>query len=341
MVGHLPLRDRGSGDGGGRGVEGRKSEPRPQGPHRRDLPRIMQFCVNFDAVYLAERHITSGVVATVFALLVIPSSLLAWVWLGQRPTARFAWSSLVAVAGIMLLFVHELHDHAASARQVVSGIAHYLHRNARRLDRQRDAGAARNPALSLCSHCSPGRWPPVRVIDGIIALLMTGPPVLRSESGLLGGSALSGACRVGPDLQSLLSRDPQDRPSEDRLFERRRPDHRHGLFDLARRLSLDSARDRRRRPCARRHGGGAQRQADRDCRLQTRPEALGGHMPSSVIRRFVYCPDNSRAMGRVHDWPPICLFGRASRSGRHLPLRLFQGHLFQHAAFAIAIRIAK
>ena len=35
-----------------------------------------QFCINFDAVYLAEQHITSGVVATVFALLVIPSSLL-------------------------------------------------------------------------------------------------------------------------------------------------------------------------------------------------------------------------------------------------------------------------
>src|SRR3954469_6449551 len=31
-----------------------------------------QFCINFDAVYLAERHITSGVVATVFALLLIP-----------------------------------------------------------------------------------------------------------------------------------------------------------------------------------------------------------------------------------------------------------------------------
>ena len=49
-----------------------------------------QFCINFDAVYLAEAHITSGVVATVFALLLIPSSLLAWVFLGQRPSARFA-----------------------------------------------------------------------------------------------------------------------------------------------------------------------------------------------------------------------------------------------------------
>jgi drug/metabolite transporter (DMT)-like permease len=83
---------------------------------------LTQFCINFNAVYLAERHITSGVVATVFALLLIPSSLLGWAFLGQRPTQRFAWSSLVAVAGIALLFVHELRAHAASTRQIVSGI---------------------------------------------------------------------------------------------------------------------------------------------------------------------------------------------------------------------------
>jgi drug/metabolite transporter (DMT)-like permease len=81
-----------------------------------------QFCINFNAVYLAERHITSGVVATVFALLLIPSSLLGWAFLGQRPTARFAWSSLIAVAGIALLFVHELHGHAVTAGQTFAGI---------------------------------------------------------------------------------------------------------------------------------------------------------------------------------------------------------------------------
>src|SRR6476659_7123597 len=82
-----------------------------------------QFCVNFNAVYLAERHITSGVVATVFALLLIPSSLLGWAFLGQRPNRRFVWSSLVAVAGIGLLFAHELREHPASAPQIGSGIA--------------------------------------------------------------------------------------------------------------------------------------------------------------------------------------------------------------------------
>ena len=81
-----------------------------------------QFCVNFNAVYLAERHITSGVVATVFALLLIPSSLLGWAFLGHKPTSRFFWGSLIAVAGIGLLFAHELGAHAASARQVIAGI---------------------------------------------------------------------------------------------------------------------------------------------------------------------------------------------------------------------------
>jgi drug/metabolite transporter (DMT)-like permease len=81
-----------------------------------------QFCINFNAVYLAERHITSGVVATVFALLLIPSSLMGWAFLGQRPTQRFALSSLVAVGGIALLFVHELRAHTASTLQIVSGI---------------------------------------------------------------------------------------------------------------------------------------------------------------------------------------------------------------------------
>ncbi|HUE79797.1 MAG TPA: EamA family transporter [Sphingomicrobium sp.] len=81
-----------------------------------------QFCVNFNVVYFAERHITSGVVATVFALLMIPSTLLGWAFLGQRPTRRFVASSLVAIAGIGLLFVHELREHSARTDQIVWGI---------------------------------------------------------------------------------------------------------------------------------------------------------------------------------------------------------------------------
>jgi len=81
-----------------------------------------QFCVNFNVVYFAERHVTSGIVATVFALLMIPSTLLGWAFLGQRPTRRFVASSLVAIAGIGMLFAHELREHLARSDQIVAGI---------------------------------------------------------------------------------------------------------------------------------------------------------------------------------------------------------------------------
>lgn len=134
-----------------------------------------QFCVNFNAVYLAERHITSGVVATVFALLLIPSSLLGWAFLGQRPTRRFVWSSLVAVAGIVLLFVHEVHEHPANGGQIVAGIlltlggmigasiANVL---------QARPEIRRYPLFALLA------WSMASgaIIDAILAFAMTGPP---------------------------------------------------------------------------------------------------------------------------------------------------------------------
>jgi drug/metabolite transporter (DMT)-like permease len=83
---------------------------------------ISQFCGNFNSVYMAEHHITSGLVATVFALLLIPNSLLAWAFLGQRPSRRFFAAAAVATVGIGLLFVHELRAAPAAAGAIVVGI---------------------------------------------------------------------------------------------------------------------------------------------------------------------------------------------------------------------------
>jgi drug/metabolite transporter (DMT)-like permease len=82
-----------------------------------------QFSVNFNAVYLAERFITSGVVATMFALLLIPSSLLAWFMLKQTPARQFLIGSIVAVPGIVLLLAHELGQSRASLDSVLAGAA--------------------------------------------------------------------------------------------------------------------------------------------------------------------------------------------------------------------------
>ena len=136
---------------------------------------LTQFCVNFNAVYLAERHITSGVVATVFALLLIPATMLGWLMLGHKPSRRFAGSSLVAVSGIALLFLHELNEHPANGRQIAAGIALTL------------AGML-GAAIANVTQARPEirRYPLFALlawsmgvgalIDAIIALAMTGPP---------------------------------------------------------------------------------------------------------------------------------------------------------------------
>ena len=68
---------------------------------------LTQFCGNFNFVYRAEQHLTSGVVAVMFGMLMVPNALLgAWL-LGQRVTPRFLLGSAVAIAGIALLLLHE------------------------------------------------------------------------------------------------------------------------------------------------------------------------------------------------------------------------------------------
>jgi drug/metabolite transporter (DMT)-like permease len=139
-----------------------------------------QFCLNFNAVYLAERHITSGLVATVFALLLIPASLMGWVLLHHRPSRRFAWGSLVAVVGIVMLFVHEIREHPADTRQIAAGIG---------LTLVGMFGAAianvvqarpefrKFPLFGLLA------WSMAAgaLIDGVIAFTMTGPPMFDSR----------------------------------------------------------------------------------------------------------------------------------------------------------------
>ena len=141
---------------------------------------VAQFCVNFVGVYLAEQFITSGLVATVFALLLIPNSLLAWAMLGRRPGGRFVVSALIAVAGIGLLFLHELHDNPSIQNQIGMGVL---------LTGAALLGASISSVYQALGRVR--RYPmPVllawsmaigAVVDAAIALAMSGPPVFDSR----------------------------------------------------------------------------------------------------------------------------------------------------------------
>ena len=143
---------------------------------------ISQFCINFNGVYLAERHITSGLVATFFALLVIPNTLLGWAFLGQRPNKRFVWSSAVAIAGISMLFIHELREHSARAGAILTGIGltfvAMLGASTANVFQAREK-VRRFPLLTLLA------WSMAigALIDCAIALIVAGPPVIEMRLG--------------------------------------------------------------------------------------------------------------------------------------------------------------
>lgn len=69
-----------------------------------------QFFLNYNLVYEAEIHLTSGVVAVLYGLLMLPNAVLARIFLGQPVTARFLVGSLIGIAGIALLVVHEARE---------------------------------------------------------------------------------------------------------------------------------------------------------------------------------------------------------------------------------------
>jgi drug/metabolite transporter (DMT)-like permease len=143
---------------------------------------FFQFVVNFNAVYMAEKHITSGLVATVFALLLIPNSLLGWALLGHKITRRFLLSSAVAVFGIGLLFLHELQEHPAHSSEILLGIGltlcGMLGASVANVVQAREE-VRRYPLFTLLT------WAMAlgALMDGVIAIIFTGPPVIETRVG--------------------------------------------------------------------------------------------------------------------------------------------------------------
>jgi drug/metabolite transporter (DMT)-like permease len=83
---------------------------------------LPQFFLNYNLVYAAELYITSGLVAVVFALLVVPNSLFGWLFLKQKVAFGFLLGSAVALAGVALLFLQEFRSSAAPSAHVLAGI---------------------------------------------------------------------------------------------------------------------------------------------------------------------------------------------------------------------------
>ena len=68
---------------------------------------LFQFTANFNFVYRAEHFITSGLVALIFALMLLPNAVLGRIFLKQKLGAQLLAGSAISIGGIALLFVHE------------------------------------------------------------------------------------------------------------------------------------------------------------------------------------------------------------------------------------------
>jgi len=139
-----------------------------------------QFCLNYDFVYRAEEHLTSGLVAVIFALLLVPNALLGRVFLGQRLGARLLAGSAVAMAGVALLMVHELRVDPHGAGEAWLGIGLSL-----------AAIAAASVANILQATDTARAYPMIPMLavamligaalDAGVAFALSGPPVIESR----------------------------------------------------------------------------------------------------------------------------------------------------------------
>ncbi|WP_448662283.1 DMT family transporter [Sphingomonas sp. CJ20] len=160
-----------------------------------------QFVLNFNFVYRAEGHITSGVVAIVYALLLVPNALLARVFLGQRMGGQLLLGSAVAMAGVALLFVHEARLSPVGPHEAMIGIGLAL------------AGVLSASVANVMQATRVARAYPMSTvlgwamlggaaIDAGFAFVTVGPPSFEARWGYVAGIAYLGV--VGSALSFPL-----------------------------------------------------------------------------------------------------------------------------------------
>lgn len=169
---------------------------------------VTQFVLNFNFVYRAEYHLTSGVVAVIYAMLLIPNSILAYLFFRQPVSRAFIGGSVVAVAGIVLMLLHEYRAAAVQPDKVLLGAAFSL------------AGLFSASAANVMQGTEIARRLPMvavlawamligAALDAALAWATTGPPVFDLRPGYLLGVAwlgIAGSVVTFPLYFTLIQR---------------------------------------------------------------------------------------------------------------------------------------
>lgn len=150
---------------------------------------LTQFCLNFNFVYRAEGYIASGLVAVVFALLMVPNAVLGWLFLKKPVSRNFIIGSTIAILGVALLFANEHSggDGGAVVLGVALTLCGVLSASTANVIQASDAARVQ-PILTVLA------WSMLigAAIDAAFALATVGPPVMDTSPAYLAGVAYLG-----------------------------------------------------------------------------------------------------------------------------------------------------
>ena len=137
---------------------------------------VAQFFMNFNFVYRAELYITSGIVAVLFGLLMVPNAILARIFLGTEITVRFVIGTVIAIIGIALLLLHEFRVAPENARIGLGiGFTVLAILSASVANVMQASKTAQGPPVLLLL-----AWAMLwgTLLDGLFAFAVAGPPVI-------------------------------------------------------------------------------------------------------------------------------------------------------------------
>ncbi len=163
-----------------------------------------QFVLNFNFVYRAESFITSGLVAVLFSMLIVPNALLGRAFLKQPLSAQFLAGSGVAVVGVGMLIAQEIRADTASASATILGVVFTLLGVLSASVANIMQGTAQGKALPMASTLAWGMlWG--TAVNAVLALALNGPPVFEWTVAYAGGviylgvfaSAIAFTCYFG------------------------------------------------------------------------------------------------------------------------------------------------
>ena len=148
---------------------------------------LFQFCGNFNFVYLSELHLTSGIVALMIGMMLVPNAIFGRFLLGQPITARFVIGSTIALAGIALLLVNEAREAPLDGNVPLGTLLALLAMLAASFANVIQARPSGKdvPLVTLLA------WSMLygTAFDAALAFAMTGPPVMPDHAIFWAGTA--------------------------------------------------------------------------------------------------------------------------------------------------------